>query len=683
MRKRYNRALFERYDPTRTRGGKSPHFFSRYVGIAAVFLLVLVFYVVRLAIIGAEGEKINIRSGDNVKRTYTVAGLRGEIYDRNGVLLVGNELSYDVVFEYGAIPDTTHEFNRSILDALGALEATGCTANMTKSYCVLEGSYENYRYSAAHSDKGSDEYRYFSRIVDANKLSFDISANDLADALQKKYKLYEDYYTPEEIDALIRIRYEMERVQFGYYQAFTLAEDVPITLISYIEERGIEGVNFKISAERYYAYQGYASHILGKVGKIQAETLEYYTEELGYSMNSLVGVSGCEKAFERYLHAEDGILVIEYDKNGNVIDKYYELEPISGHDVYLTLDIKMQIAAEDELAATIDDIESADAGAAVSLDANTGAILAIASYPTYDIEKISDPDYYSSIQSNENLPELNRALSGVYAPGSVYKLGVALAALEENAISTSTRYTCNHVFPYLHNPTCLGTHGSFSVTEAIRESCNVFFYYIGMDMGTDAITKYTSALGLGKATGIELPERVGMIGGKMNSPDPWSAGNDLSAAIGQANHGYTPLQIAVYVSTIANGGDRYGAHLLHSVREFYTGNIIYEYSPTVLETTDISDTTHTTILSAMRDVVTSHASIARNFSSLPVKAGGKTGTAQVNGKADYAVFAGIAPYDDPEIVGVCIIEEGLAGGNASRTVGKIFKAYYEQKNSEE
>lgn len=683
MRKKYNRALFERYDPTKTRGGKSPHLFQRYVGIAAVFLLVLVFYVVKLALIGAEGEEINIKSSDNIKRTYTVAGLRGEIYDRNGVLLVGNKISYDVVFEYGAIPDTTHEFNRSILDALAALKATGCTANMPKSYCVLEGNYENYSYSQILSDKTSDEYRYFSRIVDANKLDFDIEANDFADALQKKYKLYEDYYTNEEIDALIRIRYEMERVQFGYYQSFTLAEDVPITLISYIEERGIEGVNFKVSPERYYAYPGYASHILGKVGKIQAETLEYYTEELGYSMNSLVGSSGCEAAFESYLHAEDGILAIEYDKDGNVVDTYYELEPISGHDVYLTLDIELQIAAEDELAATVSDIESAEAGAAVSLEADTGAVLAIASYPTYDIEKISDPDYYSSIQSNENLPELNRALSGVYAPGSVYKLGVALAALEEGAITTSTRYTCNKVFPHLHQPTCLGHHGSFSVTEAIRESCNVFFYYIGMDMGTDTITKYTSSLGLGKKTGIELPERVGIIGGRATSPDPWSAGNDLSAAIGQANHGYTPLQIGVYVSAVANGGERYAAHLLHSVREFYTGNIIYEYKPSVLETTEIGETTHSTILNAMRDVVTSHDTIARNFSSLPVPAGGKTGTAQVNGKADYAVFAGIAPYDDPEIVGVCIIEEGLAGGNASRTVGKIFKAYYAQKNSEE
>ena len=686
MRKKYDRALFERYDPTRSRGGKGDYRPKRYVAIAAVFLLVLIFFVIKLAALSGEGAEITAKASNNVERTYTVAGLRGEIYDRNGVLLVGNKLSYDIVFEYGAIPDTTREFNESILAALEALRIMRCEDKMPRSYCVLEGTYENYRYSSALSDKESDEYTYFMRIIDANKLDPEMSANDFADALQKKYKLYEDYYTNEEIDALIRIRYELERVKFGVYQPYTLAEDVPMELISYVEEHGIEGVNFKISTERYFTYPGYASHILGRVGKIQAETLEYYVDELGYSMNSIVGTSGCEKAFESYLHAEDGILAIEYDKDGNVVDKYYKVEPISGHDVYLTLDIELQIAAEDELKKTVSDISSAKAGAAVSLEADTGAVLAIASYPTFDATQIRDPDYYKTIQSDPDLPELNRALSGVYAPGSVYKVGVALAALEEGAITTSTRSVCNHVFPHLHQPTCLGTHGSFSVAEAIRESCNVFFYYVGMNMGTDAITKYTSALGLGRPTGIELPERAGTIGGKMNSPDPWSTGNDLSAAIGQANHGYPPLQIGVYISAVANGGERYAAHLLGSVREFYTGKIIYEYTPTVLESTPISPTTHSTLLNAMRTVVTSHDTIARNFSSLPVSAGGKTGTAQVYGKYDYAVFAGVAPYNDPEIVGVCIIEEGLAGGNASRTVGKIFKAYYDQKerqNNEE
>lgn len=681
MRKKSNN-LFYRSPNDRLWGKRTPNLSARYIGIAAVFLFICLFYTIKLVGISSEGAKIINEPTDTVTRTYSVAGLRGEIYDRDGTLLVGNDIKYNLVFEYGAIPDTTQEFNRSLLAAINALKDTGNESCLAKDHYILSGSYKNYSYVPEMSDKGSTEYRSFLKICDSNKLSDTISANDFAQALQRKYKLYEDSYTDEEISELLRVRFELERVSFGYYQPYVFAENVPVELIGYIEEAGIDGVNFKIESKRFYTYPGYASHILGRVGKIQAETLDYYTE-LGYSMDALVGVSGCEEAFENYLHAEDGILAIEYDKDGNIINKYYEKEPLSGNDVWLTIDIDMQIAAEDELAKTVADISVADAGAAVSLEADTGAVLAIASYPTFDVTKISDPDYYSTIQSNPNSPELNRALSGVYAPGSVYKVGVALAALEEQAITTSTRYTCNKVFPHLHQPTCLGTHGSFSVSEAIRESCNVFFYYIGMNMGTDSITKYTASLGLGKPTGIELPERAGTIGGRANSPDPWSAGNDLSAAIGQANHGYTPLQIGVYIASLANGGSRYSAHLLGSVREFYTGNIIYEYKPNVLETTKISSATRSTILNAMRTVVTAHPTVERNFSSLPVAAGGKTGTAEVYGKNDYAVFAGIAPYNDPEVVGVCIIEEGLAGGNASRTVGKMFSAYYEQKNSEE
>ncbi len=683
MRRRQSRALFERYSPeSRFWGKKNKNMTPRYIGIAAVFLIICLFYTIRLIGIQIDGSRKFVDDTDTFTRTYSVAGLRGEIYDRNGVLLVGNELKYNIVIEYGAIPDTTHEFNRAILASLDAISKTGCEENLAEDLYVLVGAYPNYSYVSELQNKASDEYRYFTKIIDSNKLDPNISATDFAKAICRKYKLYEDLYTNEEITKLLRVRYELERVNFGYYQSYTLATDVPMELISYVEEAGIEGVNFKIEASRYYTYPGYASHILGRVGKIQAEKLDYYTD-LGYTMDALVGTSGCEEAFESYLRSSDGILTIEYDSDRNVVRKYYEEEPISGNDVWLTIDIELQIAAENALKASVDSLAKADGGAAVALDPSSGAVLAIASYPTFDITRISDPTYYKSIQANENLPEFNRALSGVYAPGSVYKVGVALAALEEGAITSSTRYTCNRVFPHLHNPTCLGNHGSYSVTEAIRDSCNVFFYYLGMNMGTDSLTKYTAPLGLGRPTGIELPERAGTVAGAANASEAWNAGNDLSAAIGQANHGYTPLQLGVYISTIANGGYRYSTHLLHSVHEFYTGNTIYEYQRNVLEATPISASTRATLFEAMRQVVESHTNIKRNFSSLPVTVGGKTGTAEVNGKTDYALFAGIAPYNAPEIAAVCIIEEGAMGENASRTVSEIFKAYYRQKEKAE
>lgn len=679
MRNRSGRRPVTRVDVIWAQKNKKQGFSARYIAITAVFLLVCLFYLIKILDIQSDGKAGSFDDTGRVTRTYSVAGVRGEIYDRNGVLLVGNDIKYDVVFEYGAIPDTTPELNRAILDTLAAIEHTGALDSLSDDLYALEGSYPQLEFTAAAKDITSEEHKYLTRILDANKLDVDkVTANDLIKKLCTKYRINETLYTPEEIDALLRVRYEMERVQFGYYNPYTLAKDVPTALVSYIEESAIKGVNFKISSERVYHYPGYASHILGRVGKIQESDLEYYTE-LGYSMDAIVGNSGCEQAFERYLHSQDGILKVVYDKDGSVIEKSYEVTPVSGNDVWLTIDIELQIAAEDAMARTVGMLNSANAAASVAIDPKSGALLAVASYPTFDLTQIRKPDYYNSILSNEYLPELNRAISGVYPPGSVYKLGSALAALEEGHINNSSTYYCNKVFPHLHQPTCLGTHGTLSVTEAIKDSCNVFFYYLGMEIGTDSITKYTKPLGLGVKTGIELPERIGTVAGR-STADAWSAGNDLSAAIGQANHGYTPLQLAVYTASIVNGGTRYSAHLLDSVHEFYTENLIYKQEPQVLETVEISVLNRNIILEGMKKVVEANQTIRNNFAALPITVGGKTGTAEVDSKVDYALFSGVAPYDDPEIVAVCIIEEGAAGTNASYTVADIFKAYYNQKN---
>ena len=385
-------------------------------------------------------------------------------------------------------------------------------------------------------------------------------------------------------------------------------------------------------------------------------------------MDSLVGNSGCEKAFEGFLHSQDGILSVEYDENGSVVDKHYEVEPISGNDVWLTIDIKMQIAAEDSLRDTINNLQYAQAGSAVSLEANSGAVLAIASYPTYDLTQFDSIDYYSQLQNDASLPLLNRALSGTYAPGSVYKIGAALAALEEGHISELSTYTCNKVYPH-SNQECLGTHGATNVVNAIRDSCNVFFYYLGDEMGVNKLTKYTKPLGLGISTGIELSESIGTV----------AADQPTSSAIGQAAHAYTPLQMALYTATLPNGGTRYTAHLLHSVHQFYSGNIILSYENRVAETVEISAKNKDIVLEGMRRVVAASDLISTNFAKVPVTVGGKTGTAQKDGQVDNALFTGVAPYNDPEIVGFCVIDQGAVGGYASAPVAKMFEAYYAGK----
>ena len=670
-----------RYKKSHSPFGKAPFgmrkqkkngFSARYIGITAVFLLVCIFYLVKILDIQSDGKAGSFDANGLVTRTYTVAGVRGEIYDRNGTLLVGNDISYDIIFEYGSIPDTTAEFNREILATLDAIESAGSLDILSDDLYVLEGTYPNLTLSAEATNPESEEYNQLVRFLDTNKIDTEnISAETIHSVLRRKYKIYEDLYTNEEITALLRVRYEMERVQFGYYNPYVLAKKVPANLISSIQESGIRGVNFKVNSERVYKYPGYASHILGRVGKIQEADLEYYTS-LGYSMDSLVGNSGCEQAFESYLHGQDGILKVVYDENGSVVEKSYEVTPVSGNDVWLTIDIDMQIAAEDALRENVLLVSSANAGAAVALEAEGGGILAIASYPTFDLTQLQNTDYYNTILNDNNLPELNRAINGLYPPGSVYKIGAAIAALEENHINESSTYFCDRVFPYT-NQTCLGHHGSISVADAIKDSCNVFFYYLGREMGIESITKYTKPLGLGVPTGIELSEKTGTVASIANE----------SAAIGQSDHIYTPLQMGVYTASLVNGGNRYSAHLLHSVHEFFTGNVILSYEETIKQTVEIQDHNRDVVLEGMRRVVQSHTLIRNNFSSLPVTAGGKTGTAQVTGKADYALFTGVAPYNDPEIVGLCIIEEGVTGENASLTVAKMFETYYNKKAAQE
>lgn len=659
----------------------------RYTVLAILFTFVCLIFTVTLLIVQAKGPQTNYYSDDKNTRTVTVSGLRGQIYDRNGILLVGNSTSYDLLYEYGAMPESFKDVNASLLEILDALEIMGDTDKLAEDYFPIEGIYPNVRYKSAVHDTASNEYYYLSRVLKRNELDADISAEELAKYYIDRCKLSDKLYTSGEIRDLMRIWYEMDRIDFGAYQAYTLAKDVSPELITYIQEKSasglIAGVNFKTVSSRVYneKYLGYASHILGRVGKITAEDAEYYSA-LGYPMDCYVGISGCELAFETILHGQDGKMVIKYDDEGNITEKYYEKEPVSGNDIYLTIDIELQVTAEDALAEAIGKIDSAKAGALTALDPNTGAALVIASYPTYDLSQYSNEEYYTSLLENENKPLLNRALQGVYAPGSTYKIGVALAALELGDIDTSTTCECTGTYDALHNPKCTGHHETVDIYKAIQESCNIFFYEIGNRLSTDPITAYTVKLGLGQKTGIELGEKMGIVAGAEyrteNKLDAWTVGDDLSAAIGQSDHGYTPLQLSVYMSSIVNGGTRYSAHILDSVRHFYTQEAISTCEPTVLDSVKISDSSYGILIEAMHKVVANNGEVWRYFKNLPVSAGGKTGTAEVNGQEDNALFSGFAPLDDPKIVVSCIIEEGQHGYYAAEPVAKVMEKYFEK-----
>ena len=658
---------------------------GRFIAIAVAFCAICLVFVTILAVVQLRGTSLPPRE-EGYTRTYTVPGIRGEIYDRNGVKLVSNSDKYDLVYEYGAMPDTRSEVNLSLIAVMEAIRSTGNTECISDDYFILEGEYPNMTFVKEYSDTDSSEYYYYEKFLERQEMKASrTDENDVAAYFVGRYKLYDTVYTNAQITDLIRLYYEMERVGFGAYESYTIAEGVNRDLITFVEENNIEGVNFEIRSERVYIYPGIASHILGRLGRITAENADYYLSK-GYPLDAYVGTSGCEEAFEEYLRGTSGIMVVKYDKSGNLKEKYYSVEPKSGNDVYLTIDIELQIAAEKALDENVDMKSSSDSGAVTAIDPKTGKVLAIASNPTYDLSKFDSKEYYNSLLNDGAEPLYNRALQGVYAPGSTYKIGVALAALEGGYITESDKVSCNHNYRDLNgNPTghtCLATHGSINVVEAIKESCNVFFYRLGEIMNITSITKYTYKLGLGADTGLELGNKTGIVAGPEYREDVggdgWTLGDDLNASIGQSDHGYTPLQMSVYMSSVVNGGTRYRSSLLDSVREFHTGEIIYATETEALYTLrddEYSDETEELLKEAMRQAANEEPS--RYLGGVPVTVGGKTGTSEVAGKKDYALFCGFAPLDTPEIVISCVIEEGEHGYLAAYTVGKIMERYFE------
>ena len=657
----------------------------RFLVLGIVFSVICTAFIVYVGITQIRGTKYFFPRSDYIIRTETVYGERGRIFDRNGKLLVGNTENYSLIFEYGSMADKRKDVNLALLECISALKATKTTAYRSEDYFPLLGSYPNMHVKDSARSESTDIGYYYKRFLSNNKFKENISAEQFCDYFINKYKLWSETYSDAEIGELIRIYYDMERVDFGYYQSYTIAEGIDPSddnakaLITMIKEKSIEGANFIKQTERIYPYDTYAAHILGRIGKITAENVSKYED---YPLDALVGTSGCEAAFEEYLRGSNGKRISTYDKDGNLIKVDYE-EPIVGKDIYLTIDIDLQIAAEDALREEIESLDYSEAGAATFIDPNNGEVLVSASYPTYSQNQFSGIDYYASLAEDENMPLLNRAIQGTYAPGSVYKVGAALAALEDGLISASTCYDCQKVYPYYDDdaPTCLGHHGEIDVTEAIEVSCNVFFYYVGDENGLDKITPYTKSLGLGSPTGIELGERIGIVASKdyCESTDrTWRAIDNATGAIGQSYHLYSPLQLSVYTSTVVNGGTRYSAHFLKEVRN-KQGEIEYTTKVKVAEKVKFSSSTHATIKNAMSKVVSESTVLTRYFSDVNATVGGKTGTAQVSANStlpDNALFSGFAPYDNPEIVGSCILEAGEQGANASKVVAAVFEEYF-------
>lgn len=658
---------------------KNPHPSRRRVYVLLGFFcafLVLFFAVLYDAQV-VHGSENRARSITSNTASETVTASRGIITDRNGKVLVSNRLAYTLVVDKSSFGKDEAALNDAIWQLIQLCQEQGVTWNDTLP--MTTGS--SPQLTSKSLTKSFREY------LDGNKLPTDGGSAEVLAAMRKLYKV-DDSYTGAQARLIVGVRYELDG-----RSSYTFAEDVSTELLGRITDGKYRGVTIKTAAARVYNTK-LAAHILGTVGAIWQE--EWRSDEStgyvgyadkGYNMNDLVGKDGVEKAFEEYLHGNDGKRLITTDENGKITGELYTREPQPGGTVALTIDIDLQQVVEDTLASTIQGMIDKDSnergGAAAVIQVGTGEVLAMASYPTYDLETFNQD--YDELVKDERLPMFNRATQGVYAPGSTFKLCTSVAALEEGIITPSTIIEDKGIYTYYVDPQPMcwiwrqahTTHGRINVSQAIVDSCNYFYYEVGRLTGIKKLDEYATAFGLGQSTGIE----IGDVSGVLASPEwaeahdrEWTDGQTITAAIGQSYNLFTPLQLANYVATLVSGGEHYEAHLLKNVKSYYNSRVIGVYGKGPLNDLNISDSTMAAVTKGMHDLT--YDSLRSAFSRCVVEAGAKTGSAQVGTDIANGTFVAYAPYDDPEIAIAIVVEKGGSGSLLANAAVDIINAWF-------
>ena len=623
---------------------------------------------------GGENRAKSISSN---AASETVTASRGIITDRNGKVLVSNRLAYTLVFDRSGFDDDA-ALNAAILRLVQLCEETGTGWNDT----LPIGRVGNFlRYSNARSET-------FDKFIEKNDLTSGASGRQLLSELRELYHVDESL-SEREARLIVGVRYELHS-----RDSYTFAEDVSTEVLSLITDGRYEGVTIRTASARVYN-TALAAHILGTIGPIWQE--EWSSNEdtgyvgyadKGYSMNDLVGKDGVEKAFESYLRGTDGRRLITTDETGKITGELHTREPQPGGTVALTLDIDLQADVEAALAETISGMIDKDSnergGAAAVVSVGTGEVLALASYPTYDLSTFNED--YDELVNDQRLPMFNRATQGIYAPGSTFKMVTAVAALESGIITPSSIIQDRGIYTYYKDPQPMcwiysqtgSTHGRINVSQAITDSCNYFFYEVGRLTGIRTLDSYASQFGLGQSTGIEIGDSSGVLASPEwaeSHDQEWTDGQTITAAIGQSYNLFTPLQLANYVATLVGGGDHYQAHLLKNVKAYDNSRLLYMYDDNPINTVEMSDTTLSAVTRGMHELTVS-GSVAYAFENCVVSAGAKTGSAQVGTDIANGVFVAYAPYEKPEIAVAIVIEKGGSGAALANTAVEIINSWF-------
>ena len=668
----------------------------RMILLIAAACAVMGLFVLRLIFLQlVNGDDFKAQATNTTDYNFTVTAARGDIVDSSGRRIATSTTSYNVALNKLLMGD--RDLDTMLQQIVELLRENGESWNDT----LLIGQPDAAgHYEFTDDDTSTSDQKQLADMKDTLGLQQYATADDVMEMLVEKNNL--QGFSLEWQRVLAGIHYEMDRQAFSNVNNFVMAENVSAAAVATIKEHSLQlpGVEIVETSARSYEQSDIIPAVLGRVGKITAEkwkvtdsdgNVTYPLRDKGYNMNDILGISGLESAYEDELRGKDGVETITRNSDGVIVDTQLTTVPEPGHTVQLTIDSNFQRAVDKALAENIDMINrvyntgdmKAAAAAAVVIDVKDGGVLAASNYPSFDQNLYATN--YSEYSSDPGLPLFNRALQGLYTPGSTFKPAVAVAALDSGLINQYSTVFCNGVYNYFkdYHPKCTrhGHSGNIDVVTAIKWSCNIFFYDVGRRLTSDVYDAYAYKLGLGQRTGVEVSEATGRLTTKNDSN--YTASLDVQAAIGQGNTVVTPIQLATYAATLANNGVRYRTHFVKAILDTNTGEVLSETQPEVMDVIEGTGNTFELVREGMKQVP---STISGKISSYPIAIACKTGTPQRSetyapGKHYLnAMMVAYLPADDPEIAIGISIEYGGYGARAGDLVVDIANAYFAMKD---
>ena len=688
-----NRISFDRDTTWEKEVGNEQRNFRFNIITIIVYIIGIILIVQLFNLQVVNGESYREQSNTRLSRIISIEAARGSILDRSGNELAGVRAQNNIELFKTNIGN--EELNQAILKLVNLLNEY--QISYTDTFPIKIEPYE-FTIKDEELTKWKKTYK-----IDENA-----SPAEAFDEFKEKYEITTD--NAQDAGKIISIRYKITTPGYSATKSITIAEDVSNEVVAQISERNSEfpGVNISTEAVRTYSSGTLAAHVIGYTRTISQE--EYEANKETYDIDDIIGKTGIEYMFEKYLKGTDGEKQVDMSVDGTITGEYVTQNAVAGNDVVLTIDANLQKVTETSLENCINKIKSggfsetydARGGAVVVMNVNTGEVLASASYPTYNPEWFIgtlETDKWNYMNDSKTHPLLNKTIQAAYEPGSIFKMITAIAGLETGVITPKEQMYDTGIYKkYGEEWKCWyytdyhRGHGYVNVTQALQHSCNYFFYETGDRAGIDAIARYALHFGLGKKTGIELPSELsGTVASKENKKQ-WNPGDTLNASIGQGDNNYTPMQIARYLSAIANGGTVEKPTLIKTIikpdgtevpREEIEN---YTNEKLGIQNEDDGITINPETINIAKEgkrMATSEAggtaySIFKNFK---VEVAGKTGSAEA-GKDEndndvvHAWFVCFAPYENPEIAVVAMIENGGHGNYAAEIARDVLNQYF-------